>query len=288
MADELQAGPSTPLTDGATIDLRPQWNVDGKSIVFERHAGARSLLFLLRLAGPHAGMVEELECCNRGARRVQGRAAFFGLDVFAYVSDRGGTPAIWHADLGSREVEPLTQPMQDEADFGPTTTPDANGAFVFFRIVGHGRPHLFRGHLGESVQPLTIARREGDQPWFVRGADRLVFHSRRDGDDAVFVRSAEHGADAKRLSTGDEHTSFVTPFPAPSGSHVVFANGGSGISQLWAMRVDGSARQQLTFDAAPACFPAWSPDGTRIAYVLGDPNASPPSGRLMVMRIGAA
>ncbi len=172
---------------------------------------------------------------------------------------------------------------------GPTTAPAASGRFVFFRIVGdHGRPHLFQGEVGSSVQPLTIGRREGDQPWLLPDARRMVFHSKRDGDDAVFVRNAEHGVSATRLSGAGEGTPFVTPFPSPRGSHVLFASALSGLSQLWVMRIDGSCRQQLTFDAEPSCFPAWSPDADRIVFVRGDPQGERPSGRLMTMKIAPA
>lgn len=248
------------------------------------------MLFLLWLAGPErAGQLEPLVLCNAEARRVQGRAAFFSQDVFAYVSDRGGQPAIWHADLGRRQVEPLTLPMQDETDFGPSTARAGGLRFVFFRTIGHkGRPHLFQGEVGSSVQPLTIGSREGDQPWLLGNGERIVFHSRRDGDDAVFVRDSAHGVSAVRLSDGAEKTAFVTPFPSPDGRHVVFASARSGTSQLWLMRIDGSGRQQLTEGDEPACFPAWSPDGSRIVYVSGEPIGPRPRGRVMVMTIEPA
>ena len=41
----------------------------------------------------------------------------------------------------------------------------------------------------------------------------------------------------------------------------------TGGQQLFVMRTDGTGRRQLTFDAAPASSPAWSPDGTQVVYV---------------------
>ncbi|HSC64239.1 MAG TPA: hypothetical protein VLD35_11420 [Caldimonas sp.] len=270
----------TRITSGPAVDLRPQWDADARTIVFERKTPSGSALHRLHVAGDLAGQTEALALCNEGARTVQGRVAFFGRDRFAFVSDRAGRPAIWLADLARRLIEPLTQPAADEADDGPTASPAMDGQFSFFRIIGSGRPHLFVGRVGEIVQPLTINRDFGDQPWFVPDTHRLVFHSRRSGDDRVFEQEARHGAAARPVSDRDELTPCVTPFPSPDGKHIVFASAVSGESQIWAMRIDGSNRQQLTFGSIASSFPAWSPTGDDIVFVRGDPLAAAPSGAL--------
>jgi TolB protein len=269
------------LTDGAAVDLRPQWNIDARSIVFERLAGGGSELWILRLGPTGLPACEPLGLCNAGARRVRGRAAFFAQDDFAFVSDRSGQLAIWRANLANHSVVPLTQPVADESDYGPATAPDAHGRFLFFRTVGGGKPHLFEGRLGRGIQPLTVGAADADQAWFLPGAREIVFHSRRHGVSAAWRQEAAHSAVATRLGDVDEATNFVTPFPSPDGSHIAFTSAAGGVNQVWVMRIDGSHRQCLTDGPAPACFPAWSPSGKDIVFVRGDPLASPPSGALV-------
>jgi TolB protein len=269
------------LTDGNTVDLRPQWNVDGRSIVFERLTGDGSQLWILRLGTAGPVSCEPLSLCNAGAHRARGRAAFFAQDDFAFVSDRSGPLAIWRANLEHHTVAPLTQPVADESDYGPATAPDAHGRFLFFRTVRNGKPHLFEGRLGRGIQPLTIGAAEADQAWFMPGAHEIVFHSNRAGRSAAWRQEASHSAVATRLGDIDEATNFVTPFPSPDGSHIAFASAAGGTSQVWVMRADGTHRQRLTDGPGPACFPAWSPSGKDIVYVRGDPLAPSPSGALV-------
>jgi Tol biopolymer transport system component len=268
------------LTDGVAVDLRPQWNVDARSIVFERQAGSGSELWILRIGHVGLPVCEPLGLCNAGARRVRGRAAFFAQDDFAFVSDRSGPLAIWRANLEKHSVSPLTQPVADESDYGPATAPDAHGRFLFFRTIGGGKPHLFEGRLGRGIQPLTTGAAEGDQAWFLPGARELVFHSKRHGVSAAWRQEATHSAVATRLGDVDEGTNLVTPFPSPDGRHIAFTSAVDGVSQIWVMRADGSHRQRLTDGPSPACFPAWSPSGQDIVFVRGDPLAASPSGAL--------
>lgn len=274
------------VTDGSSVDLRPQWNVDGNSIIFERKTTQGSMLFRVDVGRTPPKGAEPIALCNEGASKVQGRAAFFAQDDFAFVSNRSGVPAVWRANLNRGLVEQLTLPVADEADYGPTARPDSDGRFAFFRIIGSGKPHLYVGRLGETNQPLATGRADGDQPWFLPKAEHLVFHSRRDGDDGLFVRDVGTGTKARRISPADAATPYVTPFPSPDGRHVVFADASEGVSQVYAMEMDATGRRQLTFGDEPSCFPAWSPSGDQIVVVRGDPFAPSPTGRLLILRIG--
>ena len=283
MLSAFEVKETLPLSDGTAAELRPQWNVDGRSIIFERRTATGAMLFRADFHGLLLGEAEPLDLCNKGATISQGRAAFFAQDDFAFVSNRSGSPAIWRAHLGKNLVEPLTLPFADEADHGPTARPDSNGRFAFSRIVGAGKPHLFVGRLGETNGQLATGRLDGDQPWFMPMATQLVFHSTREGDHGLFERDVDRDVKARRLSATDEATAFVTPCPAPDGRHIVFASAATGVSQIYVMDIEGTHRQQLTFDKEPSYFPAWAPSRDDVLFVRGDPLHS--TTQLLLMRL---
>ena len=273
MAAALSIHAERRLTSGPAVDLRPNWDADGRSVVFERQEGGRSRLYRVAAGG---GAPVALGACNQGAETVQGRPAFFGLDDFAFVSGRGGRLALWRHRAGA--VAPVTAPDGEGRDYGPAAFPGSARLLFFSDRAGTGGVQLFETDPEGNVRVLTDAPGSSDQPWPVPGTDTVVFHSDRDGADAVWRLDRATG-EASRLTPGGESegTAYVTPFPSPDGAYVAFGREVDGDLQIWTMRLDGTGRQPLV--TGDASFPAWSPDGRSLAFVRGRPTADAgPSG----------
>lgn len=89
--------------------------------------------------------------------------------------------------------------------------------------------------------------------------NQIVFVSDRSGAGEIWVMSTT-GANPRQLTFGA--TNPHRPKVSPDGSAIVFA---SGIG-LQIMQADGSDRHAIP-GTAPSDFPAWSPDGKRVAFV---------------------
>ncbi len=270
------------LSDASLVVLRPNWNADGRSLIFESKDATGSRLHRMDLDDR---VVTPLAACNDGAKRVQGRPAFFGVDDFAFVSDRGGDLSIWRCRLADGRVTRLTNPPPGASDYGPAVLVGAD-RFLFFRKPPCDEPpRVHVAPLDDPTRATMLTTGMSNQPWPIAGTGDMLFHATRDGAQRILRQSIAPMADAAVVDGDDEGTDFVTPYPSPSGAHVAFARRVDGRPQIFTMRIDGGDRRQLTSDATGALFPCWSPRGDRIAYVRGDPLASVPTGVLCIATI---
>lgn len=116
---------------------------------------------------------------------------------------------------------------------------------------------------------------EGKGPAFF---SRIAFASDRDGDFDVFVMDG-NGSNPVRLTADVAAENDIDPAWSPDGTQIAFASTrlfkGSDRHTVWVMNADGSEPTFLDRTGSAICFPsivagpAWSPDGTKIAYNAG-------------------
>ena len=207
-----------------------------------------------------------------------------------FESTRNGPDAdifLMNAD-GSNVVQ-LTR--NDSYDGTPAWTPD--GRFIVFASERDGNEEVYRMRTDGS-EPVNLSRHPGadGHPRVSPGGQLIYFNSNRSSDPATFSRGTmdrDHnheiytmtleGGDVRRVTDLPDWDTYPTVSPdgtqllwrriAPTGGK---SESGRNSEVFW-MDLKSGEQRNLTSNQAYDGWPAWSPDGRRIAFASNRANS---------------
>jgi Tol biopolymer transport system component len=135
------------------------------------------------------------------------------------------------------------------------------------RLITDRTPSYFHGWSADSKDVYYVAQR-----------DTAIFN--------VYKHAIDGGSEVQLTFNKSGHVDG--PEGSPDGKYIYYNGNQSGTMQLWRMKPDGSAREQLTFDEYNNWFPHISPDNKWIAFISFPPDINPdahPSYKRVMLRI---
>jgi TolB protein len=296
---DIERGESTQLTDGPGDENEPQWSQDGGRIVYTGTGSSSKSLYILSVADRSIraltdGIDDEYPAWSYDGRSVIFTGGPWKVRDFYLISAEGGpiqkiskttdraagacsfTPGdraiICHRyDAGSGDVVELSVPGGEHRivtrgpsyDYKPEYSPD--GKWIAFSRWDEGPSHIWLVPAeGGRARRLTSGPHRDRWPTWDRSGTRLFFHRVVEEGGAIFVLSKATG-EARKIVSAEE-----APRQAafdPSGKKLVYCARRDGQLVLRIRDLESGGMRELGGSTNERCFPRWSPDGRRLAYV---------------------
>ncbi len=180
-----------------------------------------------------------------------------------FVSDRTGSKEIWVMNWDGTGQKQLTH--YGSISTFPSASPD--GRMVAFTTYASGTPAIQIFSL-DSGRKLPFYNQQASLNSFVTftpDSKNIIFSSTAHGGAAQLYGASVEGSGFHRITASGAIE--VEPKINPkTGADLVDVSGRSGLPQIYRMSIEGTDVQRLSAGTGEATNPAWSPDGTHIAF----------------------
>jgi len=252
---DLNSGVSKQLTFSADDDEYPAWSPDGKQVVYTGGPWGKRDFYVISATG---GTPQRIS-------KQSGRAG-------ACAFEPGGETLICHRyDFGTGDVfrmrvddgtiTPLT--TGNSWDYKPNISPD--NQWIAFSRAQEGPSRIwFLPAVGGKARQLTHTPYDDRWPTWSAAGDRLLFHRKVERGTAIKVLERKTG---KVRTLVDESDHPLQASFDPRAERLVYCSQTEDRKILKILEIATGERRVLETGPGEACYPRWSPDGLRIAYV---------------------
>lgn len=258
---DAKGGGEKPLAKAGEDEIwkTPEWNPDGKSIVFTENKNGKEYLMEVTIGG---GEVKRLDSND-----------WTDIVGITWLSDGSGLILsgrnaekkflqLWFLSYPDGKLRHITN------DFSTYIRPNLTADDKTLVAVKQERLYniwFSADGTQNSLKKLTVEEGKDDGlSGLAQTPDGKIVYT-VNLNNTIDIWSVNEDGSSNRQLTFDQGMNFQ-PTVSPDGKYIVFASNRSGTQNLWRMNIDGSEQTILVEDDKTIGFPVFTPDGKWIIY----------------------